>query len=366
MIPGCRTRRPTEQTRSRAAPFGAYRGEGSFNEHNPPGHKLPTPTGFIPGPGLPVAYDPLWRYAANYYPGAASEARFASGIGFIRNDPTPGTGTGSSSAPSAHGLQRITNFPAGSVTNVPDIFVSPEDIVLQSVTDSGKGVGEVSPIVPDLLMGGKNLTTGMYGPQYDWKYTWMFTGQQADATNGSVMTGDIVVFENRPFAFDAATNSVVGETVVEAIFGYTSKVKGAGASPTMGYGTSANRAVLLRWSDKLPDPEVRVGNWIADVTYERDAFVDMKRSYTDPDAGSAGGFYPYQRCYWYQIAKRTQASPSDLAGYREMTVWTSTPLKALTLLNIAADATNGTPVHVNAALLSPYVVNVFPRTIYTR
>lgn len=359
--------------------FGAYRGEGSFNIYNPPGHKLPTPTGYIAGTGLPVAYDPLWRYAANYYPGAASEARFGSGIGFIRNDPTPGTGTGSSSVPSAHGLQRITNLPNDIrvTVNIPDIFVSPEDIVLQSATDAGKGAGLVSPIVPDLIMGAKNGVTGMATPQNDWKYTWMFTGQQADATNGTVMAGDIVVFENRPFAVETVTaplsttvtTAVAGETVVEAIFGHTSKVTGAPppATPTVGYGSNANRAVLLRWSDKLPDPEVRVGNWIADVTYERNAVVDNKRTVTDPAAGGAGAFYPYQRCHWYQIAKRTQAGASDLTGYREMTVWTSSPLKSLTLLNIDSDPdVNGTPVHVNAALVSPYVVNVFPRTFYTR
>lgn len=368
-----------------AGPFGAYRGNGSFNTNNKTPHNLAPPTGFIAGPGLPVAYDPLWRDTTGQYLGSKlTEARFGSGIGFIRNDPQGGL-------PSAHGLQRITNFPAGSPTNVPDIFVSPEDMVLQSNADSSQAVGTVSPIAPDLKIGGTNGITNMPNLQFDWKYTWMFTGRQSDATNGTVFDGDIVVFENRPLAvesvvapFDTTVEyAVAGETVVEAIFGYTSNVTSGTTATTstskVGYGSRANRAVLLRWSDTLPDPEIRVGNWIADVTYERNAAVDFTRSVvhpTDPNdlppsvtggVGPAGEFFPYQRCHWYQIAKRTEAVPSStLTGFREMTVWTSTPLKALTLLNISTGASNGTPYHVNAALVSPYVVNVFPRTIYTR
>ena len=64
------------------------------------------------GPGLPVVYDPLWRCMTGVYPdpihgtttGLIGEARFGSGIGFIRPDPFD------NGVPSAHGLQRITNF----------------------------------------------------------------------------------------------------------------------------------------------------------------------------------------------------------------------------------------------------------------
>ena len=45
-----------------------------------------------------------------------------------------------------------------------------------------------------------------------------------------------------------------------------------------------------------------------------------------------------------------------------MTVIVNRPLQAKTLL----DAATGNPVHVNAALVSPYVVNVFPKTFYAR
>lgn len=334
------------------APFGVYRGDG------PPVANGNT-IGPILGTGLPVAYDPLWRSTAGIYPDpkTSAETRFASGIGFVRNDPDGG-------APSAHGLQRITNFPANTTANVPDVFVSPDDAVLQSSTDASKGVGELSPIVPDVTSG---------SVINDWKYTWMFTGQQAYVTEPSVYVGDIVVFENRPFAYDPVvppvvatppvTHAVAGETVVEAIFGYTNNPTITG-TVALGYGLRSPRTVLLRWSDKVPDPEIRVGNWFADVTYERNATVDNRRSAIDGLKG--GAVFPYQRCHWYQIAKRSQAAPSPtMTGYREMTVWTSSPLRAFTLLD-ASDPKNVVPAHVNAALISPYVVNVFPRTIYTR
>ncbi len=36
-----------------------------------------------------------------------------------------------------------------------------------------------------------------------------------------------------------------------------------------GYATGADRTVLLRWYASQPDPVVKAGDWIADVTYER-------------------------------------------------------------------------------------------------
>jgi hypothetical protein len=122
----------------------------------------------------------------------------------------------------------------------------------------------------------------------------------------------------------------------------------------------------------MPDPEVRVGSWIADVTYERNAAEDFRRAQTDLVGSGADRSYPYQRCYWYQVTKRNQPGPATnsfkgdaAAGMREMVVWTDSPLMAFTLLQ-ATGANAGAPYHVNAALVSPYVVNVFSRTIYTR
>ena len=56
-----------------------------------------------------------------------------------------------------------------------------------------------------------------------------------------------------------------GETVVEAIFGHSGNV----SSGRTGYGAGADRTVLLRWYSTEPDPVVKPGDWIADVTYER-------------------------------------------------------------------------------------------------
>ncbi len=35
--------------------------------------------------------------------------------------------------------------------------------------------------------------------------------------------------------------------------------------------------MLLRWNDQVPDPVVKVGDWIADVTYERQYSVVYSR-----------------------------------------------------------------------------------------
>ena len=73
----------------------------------------------------------------------------------------------------------------------------------------------------------------------------------------------------------------------------------------------------------MPDPDVKVGSWIADVTYERQATVS---------ANKFTYIYPGQRIYWYQIAKRTEpvddpgfASDPKTYTYRQMTVWTTSP-----------------------------------------
>ena len=58
----------------------------------------------------------------------------------------------------------------------------------------------------------------------------------------------------------------------------------------------------------------------------------------------------------------------DPAGvdYRSMVVEVSVPLRAKTPLVWAAGAGRGQPFHVNAALVSPYVINVFPRSFTAR
>jgi hypothetical protein len=361
--------------------------------------------------GLPVAYDPLWRSqtisTANgtpgYYLGDTYEARFGSGIGFIRNDPFDG------GVPSAHGLQRLTNFNRPSYinalgqtvplmpvsTNVPNIFVSPEDVVwVQSAASN-----PISPVLPDL-----NVSAALAGQQInDWHYSWMFTGQQTGApfqgalnsNVGATFDGNIVIFENRPFgisvppvvpfnpgAFQAY--QVAGETVVEAVWGFGSNLRPAGG--TGWYAAGADRTVLLRWPVSMNDPVVRVGDWIADVTYERQANVvwnqnlgtgrfyynvrfnnkNVATGYANPVDNLEWDDLPPQRCFWYQVQRVVPpisgpAFQGDPQPYRSMVVYVNSSLQCKTVLK-----GNTEPLFLNAALISPYVINVIPQTIAVR
>jgi type II secretory pathway pseudopilin PulG len=357
--------------------FRGYGGLGTFNSS--------LPLAFQPGAGLPVAYDPLWRAVANgtgVYPIPLSakgtpEARFGQGVGFtaggttqewLRLDPD-GNPAG------AHGLQRITNLSAAFAAAAVQTFVSPEDVVLQdpkgvylqdptsgAFVDSstlspavaatlGSQLAGPNPSVPALQYNG--TTKALMQPNYDFRFTWLFTGQLADSGNGTVFSGDVVICSNRQFGIDPGINpfgvaanvyQTTGETVVEAVWGYSGGVTGPNSA--------ANRTVLLRWPIGMADPDLKVGMWIADVTYVRNQ--------TDATNRYGASIYPAQRCYWYQIAKRTDPAADSMTGFRSLTVWTSTPLRAFT------QQSGGTPVHVESALIMPSVVNVYPRTIYTR
>jgi hypothetical protein len=128
----------------------------------------------------------------------------------------------------------------------------------------------------------------------------------------------------------------------------------------------SNNAVLLLWPSTVPDLEIKPGSWIADVTYERRHLIGQSRFQYVPLAGAPSP-PPGQRCYWYQVQRAT--APADTAGTpfaafgagRYALVYTSTNLRAKTLWDLA----NGVPYHVNAALVSPYIVAVAPRTIVT-
>ena len=344
-------------------PAGVYRGYG-LDGQGPYSH---TPNQrYIPGAGLPVAYDPLWRQVNRIPPdltGTYHEARFAYGVGFIRPDPD-------GNPPSAYGLQRVTGVDPTLNTNLPpnpfdggmfQIFTSPEDVVFQNEGSKTRGPGFGSPVVPDMSSG---------ATQNDFTYTWMFTGQRADVSNVEVYDGDVVVFHNRQFALDAVASpfggqqfQAAGEVVVEAVFGYNGTIDPLDP----GYGNGDNRSVLIRWPVTMKDPEIKVGGWIADVTYERNFNVDISRFQTLQVAGQKT-FYPGQRCYWYRIAKKTEAQPAvafstDPGAYRSMVLTLTTPVRAKTLLSLT---TPPQPVHVNVALVSPYVVNVFSKTFYAR
>ena len=194
----------------------------------------------------------------------------------------------------------------------------------------------------------------------------MITAQQNNSANGAAFEGNIVVFENRPFSIDNGV--VAGETVVEGVFGASSNVWPQGGP---GYGAGADRTVLLRWYATQPDPVVKVGDFIADVTYERSQTVVSAGS---TSATTAPGWpnplnkgewdnLPAQRCFWYQVQKvnPAQSDPALGATFRSMTVYVNRPLDAKTLLD-----GSGNPVVLNAALICPYVVNVIPQTFFVR
>ncbi len=321
------------------------------------------------GPGLPICYDPLWRFETGITP-ATADARFGAGVfsggnSFFRADPD---GAG---AASGYGLQRLTNFfttTGWAFVNPETVFVSQDDPVMQNsdatpevLSTPGGGQAPLSGVVPQNFAPPASTV-----PQFrnDFRYTWLFTGYQVDATNGTAFVGDVVVMDSRPFGYGPVTspqpggaqlNLADGEIPLEAIFGYSANTGGG-----IGYGIAADRTVLLRWPNAMPDPEIKVGSWIADVTYERTLTLSNTRVANMASAGVP--VYPFQRCHWYQISKKSDVqNDSDVAGYRKIVVTVNTPLKARTLLN-----SGGTAVNLNVALFMPSVVNTFQRAIFVR
>ncbi len=345
--------------------------------------------------GLPVCYDPLWRSLTGVYPNTstydptlqttgaytAGEARFGSGLFggsalYIRNDPLD------NGRPSALGLQRITNFvpwsnvPAVSgntclipqwpftstnlslsLSNQPadvsgNIFSSIDDIVFNPI---GGGANAPSSVLPEMF-GASTTFTG--SPQVDYKYTWFFTGRQTDAGgNGRQFTGQIVVCDGRPFGYDPLPGNgslaPAGETAVEAVFAVGGPGTVVPIVPGANVGFSNNsRSVLLRWGSALADPQVRVGGWICDVTYERDFNTYVSRV----KGGTTVPTTSFARCNWYQVAKRTDPQADAISGYRSMTITLTSPVQNRSLLHV----NDGSPVSVNVALVMPSVIYAFP------
>jgi hypothetical protein len=370
----------------------AFYGDDPFDPNNPG-----ATTAYTGGAGLPFAYDPLWRYQATFLNNSPAlvqlqpnltgvyldpgnvlglnipEARFGSGIGFLRpegyGDPT------GQNLPSAFGLQRLTNFtyPAlfpASYT-VPNIFVSPEDTVWNENVASNA----VSPVLPDFSYNAAGQASQT--PTQDWRYTWMFTGSMVSGTGGSSFTGYVVVFENRPFGIDLVNNvyQPTGETVVEAIFGHGANIQTFAGAPG-GYAAGADKCVLLRWSINQADPTVRVGDWIADVTYERRQLVAYNPNGASrfmngaPPSGIPNPInnlewdnMPPQRCIWYQVQKVISATDDYYLGpgYRSMVVYVDRTLSSRTVLTAA-----GIPLYQNAAFICPNVANVIPQQFTVR
>lgn len=374
-----------------AGPRGVYRGWGG---NGAPLAGQP----YRPGEGLPVAYDPLWWAALNAANPAnatktpasfALNGRFAQGVLTsgtaeaklygLRDDPSGGV-------PSAHGLQRLESlgylnpitaqfvFPLAGALGT---FASPDDMIMLTDNQAAAATEKGSPILPKVDLNPvtiNGITRPNGGIEREYAFSWMFTGRRSDVSNGSVYDGDIVVFHNRPFAVDSdpggsGASIPAGERVVEAIFAYGTAVQGSllnGATTTT-YGYSQReRTVLLRWPMDQPDPDVRTNGWIADVTYERNNMRDFARF---GPAIALKLTYPGQRCHWYRVVRKSEVeaevpgvttAPAQ-SGYRRITLTIETPVQSKTLLQAG-----GNPINVNAALVSPYVVNVYPKVFTTR
>ncbi len=343
-------------------------------------------TGF----GIPVVccYDPLfWSNLAYTQSPAFSnvsqlvrpELRFGRAFGNdLRNDPD-------GSRPSAFGLPRLTNiWPAlaapgmgpsmGNINAVASIFVSQDDPLFPEFeNDALPTGGRQNPILP--LMGDSNM--GLYAMN-EWEYSWVFTGKSRDR---NVFEGDMVVFHKRQLYVNTDLNNAVtgvsGERVVEGIFGLGTvplTINGG----QLGYASGLSRKVLLMWPkvDDAERPDLRVGSWIADVTYEASQSVTLTRFLRDfdsdgrPDAEQSG-----QRCHWYRVVQKSEVTTPSAAnpGYgttydtthEAMVVTVDRPVVSKTLLQRAGGG-GYAPVHVNVALIAPEVVAVFPITLEGR
>ena len=172
---------------------------------------------------------------------------------------------------------------------------------------------------------------------------------------------------------------VDGETVVEAIFGYSANIRRHVRRLTTGYAAGADRTVLFRWYTSQPDPVVKAGDWIADVTYERHHVVDhavlgwrqtpdrTSRSASPTDQQREWDNLPAQRCYWYQVQK----APRPTRGRLDITsAATSLSLDGRLCQPVVAAADRvQRRRHAGGAQRGPdlpSVVNVIPPTIFTR
>jgi len=380
--------------------------------------EVQTDTGF----GIPIVccYDPLFfsnlaytrspavpTFYENSNPSLCRcielpHAQFRFGQAFkneLRSDPADGKRA------SAMGLPRLTNiWPAlaasnlpsmGNINSVASIFVSQDDAVFPDfeneanpkIIDPKSPVTRQNPILPLV----DNASTGVYSLN-DWDYSWIFTGKSRDR---NVFEGDMVIYNKRQFGVNTDSNNSVtgisGERVVEGIFGLGS-VPMTTNNGTMGYAAGKSRKVLLMWPkiDGAERPEIKIGGWIADVTYEpylypngnQPGTVDLPgkpgtgRFLSDFDGdGRPDVEHPGQRCHWYRIVQRSEvtdpwvAEPgftgvSSVANMEAMIVTVDRPVVSKTLLKKSGAGYQ--PVHVNAALIAPEVVAVFPITLEGR
>jgi prepilin-type N-terminal cleavage/methylation domain-containing protein len=351
--------------------------------------EIQTATGF----GIPIVccYDPLFYSNLAYTNSPAFsnvsqlvDPKFRFGRAFgndLRSDPD-------GSRASGFGLPRLTNiWPAlaastlpsiGNINSVASIFVSQDDAVFPDfeneanpkIIDPKFAVTRQNPILPLV----DNASTGAYSLN-DWDYSWIFTGKSRDR---NVFEGDMVIYNKRQFGVNTDSNNAVtgisGERVVEGIFGLGS-VPMTTNNGTMGYAAGKSRKVLLMWPkiDGAERPEIKIGGWIADVTYEPYLNTTVSRFMQDFDGdGRPDVEHPGQRCHWYRIVQRSEvtdpyvADPglSGLTNMEAMIVTVDRPVVSKTLLKKSGAGYQ--PVHVNAALIAPEVVAVFPITLEGR
>ena len=354
--------------------------------------EIQTATGF----GIPIVccYDPLFYSNLAYTQSPAFsnvaqlvDPKFRFGRAFgndLRSDPD-------GSRASGFGLPRLTNiWPAlaastlpsiGNINSVASIFVSQDDAVFPDfeneanpkIIDPKSPVTRQNPILPLV----DNASTGAYSLN-DWDYSWIFTGKSRDR---NVFEGDMVIYNKRQFGVNMdASNAVTGisgERVVEGIFGLGS-VPMTTNNGTMGYAAGKSRKVLLMWPkiDGAERPEIKIGGWIADVTYEPYLSTTVSRFMQDFNGdGRPDVDHPGQRCHWYRIVQRSEvtdpwvAEPgftgvSSVANMEAMIVTVDRPVVSKTLLK--KNGAGYQPVHVNAALIAPEVVAVFPITLEGR
>ena len=189
-------------------------------------------------------------------------------------------------------------------------------------------MGTPSTVVPDLSISAGSAHGYPTSATNDWRFSWMITAQQNNSSNGAAFEGNIVVFENRPFV-DRQWRRWPARPWSKACSG-PAATSGPQGGP--GYGAGADRTVLLRWFASQPDPVVKVGDLIADVTYERSqnlVYTPVLLQHGAPTLPLVGvpnplnkgewDNLPAQRCFWYQVQKVTPAQP-DPAARRHLPV----------------------------------------------
>ena len=132
----------------------------------------------------------------------------------------------------------------------------------------------------------------------------------------------------------------------------------------------------------MPDPVVRPGDWIADVTYERQqqvvfnplpGWASQNPTYTEsplgglPELGQQASSGTTCRRSGASGTRSRRSAPRRLddhersAAYRSMVVYVNQNLQSR-----GRSSRRGQPAYVNAALIAPNVINVIPQTIFIR